>query len=76
MTQIDGIIKITMRKFTGTIMPANIPKVRMGRRSLEALAKNATAVVLEVIAMALKERLKAYAILRYSSLAIRGMRAP
>ena len=63
----DGIIKITMRKFTGTIKPANIPKARMGRRSLEVLAKNATAVVLEVIAIALKERLKAYAILRFSS---------
>ena len=50
----DGIIKITMRKFTEIIKPENMPKARIGRRSLEALAKNATAVVLDVIAIALK----------------------
>ena len=48
-----------MRKFTGTMIAAKIPKARIGLISEEALAKKATAVVLEVTAMARNDLLKA-----------------
>lgn len=50
---------MTIRKFTGMIIAAKIPKPRIGRISDAALAMKATAVVLEVTAIARKERLKA-----------------
>ena len=64
---------ITIRKFTGTIMAAKIPNARIGLISDEALARKATAVVLEVTAIARNDLLKAYAILRLSSAAIAGI---
>lgn len=45
------------------ITPAKIPKDLIGSKGLKILAKNATDVVLEVMAIALAELLKAYAIL-------------
>jgi len=47
----------------GMITPAKIPKDLIGSKGLKMLAKNATDVVLEVMAIALAELLKAYAIL-------------
>ena len=72
----EGIIKTTMMKFTGTMMAAKIPKARIGRISLEALARKAKHVVLEVTVIARKERLNAYAILLFSSLATKSIRPP
>ena len=46
-----------------TISPANIPNAFIGIKGLKKLAKKATAVVLEVKAMALSDLLKVYAIL-------------
>jgi len=43
----------------GTIIPAKIPKVEIYWIELKAFAKKATAVVLEVIAIALEALLKA-----------------
>ena len=63
-------MKITMKKFTGTITAAYIPNALIGLTSESELARKATAVVLEVTAMALKDLLKAYASLRLSSIAI------
>ena len=48
----------------------------MGLTSESAFARNATAVVLEVTAIARNERLKAYAILRRSSLYLIKLRYP
>ena len=62
-----------MRKFIGTMIAAKIPKARIGLISEEALARKATAVVLEVTAMARNDLLKAYAILRFSLLARTGI---
>ena len=70
------MIIITMKKFTSTIIAANIPNALIGLISDEALAKKATAVVLDVTAIALKDLLNAYAILRFSSLASIGMQPP
>ena len=55
---------------------AYIPNARMGLTSESAFARNATAVVLEVTAIARNERLKAYAILRRSSLYSIKLRYP
>ena len=54
-----------MKKLTGIMMAAKIPKERIGLISEAALARKATAVVLDVTMMALNERLKANAILRF-----------
>lgn len=54
-----GMKRITRIKLTGMITPEKIPKVLMGSRGLKMLAKNATEVVLDVIAIALAEDLKA-----------------
>ena len=51
---------ITMKKLTGIMIAAKMPKARIGRMSLIALARNAMAVVLEVTRIALKDRLKQY----------------
>ena len=67
------MIRMTIKKFTGTIIAAKMPKPRIGRMSDAALARKATAVVLEVTAIARNDRLKAYAIRRFSSEAIKGM---
>ena len=50
---------MTMRKLTGTMIAAKIPNPRIGLMSEAAFAKNATAVVLEVTAMARNDLLKA-----------------
>ena len=49
---------MTIKKLTGMIIAAKIPKARIGRMSDKALARKAMAVVLEVTRIALKERLK------------------
>ena len=49
---------MTIMKLTGTMIAAKIPKARMGRISLSALAKKAIEVVLLVTRMALKALLK------------------
>lgn len=54
-----GMNKTTRTKLTGMITPANIPKVLMGRIGLKMLAKKATDVVLDVMAIALAELLNA-----------------
>lgn len=61
------MIAITIKKLTGMMIAAKIPKARIGLMSDVALARKATAVVLDVTAMALKDLLKAYAILLFSS---------
>lgn len=53
----------TRMKLMGMMTPAKIPNDLIGSRGLKMLAKNATDVVLEVMAIALAELLKAYAIL-------------
>ena len=53
-----------MKKFTGIIIAANIPKALIGLIAEKAFAAKATAVVLEVTVIARNERLNAYAILR------------
>lgn len=70
---IEGTMRMSTKKFTGIIIAAYIPNPRIGLISENAFARKATAVVLEVTAMALKERLKAKAILRCSSWHIKGM---
>ena len=47
-----------MKKLTGIIMAAKMPNERIGLTSDTVLARNATAVVLDVTVMALKARLK------------------
>ena len=64
---------MTIKKLTGTMIAAKIPKALIGLISDKEFARKATAVVLEVTAMARKERLKAYASLLFSSLAIMGI---
>lgn len=54
-----GMNKTTRMKLTGMITPAKIPNDLIGRMGLKMLAKKATDVVLDVIAMALAELLKA-----------------
>lgn len=54
-----GINITTKKKLTGMMTPENIPKVLMGNNGLKMLAKNATEVVLDVIAIALAELLNA-----------------
>ena len=48
----------TRKKLIGIKTPGKIPKARIGMIGLMALAKNATAVVLEVTVMALTPLLK------------------
>ena len=67
------MIRMTIKKLTGTIIAAKMPKPLIGRMSDAALARNATAVVLDVTAIARKERLNAYARRRFSSFAMNGM---
>ena len=50
-------------KLMGMITPAKIPKDLIGSKGLKMFAKKATDVVLDVMAIALAELLKAYAIL-------------
>jgi len=52
---------MTIRKLTGIKMAAKMPNARIGLISLSALARKATAVVLEVTRIARNERLNAYA---------------
>jgi len=52
-------------KLIGTTTPEKIPKARIGIISQNALPKNATDVVEEVIAIAFAALLKVYAILLY-----------
>ena len=54
-----GRIITTKRKFTGTIIPEYIPNPLIGIKGLKILAINATAVVLDVTAIALVPLLKA-----------------
>ena len=54
-----------MKKLTMIIIDAKIPNARIGHISEKALARKATEVVLEVAIIALKDFLKAYAILRF-----------
>ena len=61
---------MTIKKLTGTIIAAKIPKALIGLISEAAFARKATAVVLEVTAMARNERFQAYASLLFSSPAI------
>lgn len=63
MMTAGGMNITTKMKLTGIMTPEKIPKVLIGSKGLKMLAKNATEVVLEVIAIALAEDLKAYAIL-------------
>ena len=49
-------MRIRMKKLTGTIIAAWIPKARIGRMSEIAFARNATAVVDEVTSIELNER--------------------
>ena len=49
---------ITMKKLTGMMIAAKIPKARMGRTSDKALAKKAIDVVLEVTSIARNDLLK------------------
>ena len=53
----------TKKKLTGMSTPENIPNALIGKMGLKALAKNATAVVLEVTVIALTARRNEYAIL-------------
>ena len=62
-----------MKKFTGIIIAAYIPKVQIGFKSEKTFAKKATAVVLEVTAMALNERLKEQASRLCSSFEMLGI---
>jgi len=57
----------TRRKFIGIKKPEKIPKALIGMIELKMLAKNATAVVLDVTDIALTPLLKAYAILLFFS---------
>ena len=61
-----------MMKFTGISIAAKIPNARIGLISDSALARKATAVVLEVTRIARNERLKAKDRRRYSLFAIEG----
>ena len=54
---------MTRTKFIGTIVPANIPKARIGIILLKAFPKKATDVVDDVIKIALRDLLKVRAIL-------------
>ena len=54
-----GMIMMTIKKFTGTMIAAKMPKDLIGLMSDDALARKATAVVLEVTAIALNDLLKA-----------------
>ena len=55
----EGMISTTRMKLTGMMTPEKMPKDLIGRRGLNTLAKKATEVVLEVMAIALAELLKA-----------------
>jgi len=59
MMTAGGINRTTRIKLTGMITPEKIPKVLIGSKGLKMLAKNATEVVLDVIAIALADDLKA-----------------
>ena len=54
-----GMNTTTRKKLTGMITPEKIPNVLIGRSGLKMLAKKATEVVLDVMAIALAELLKA-----------------
>ena len=54
-----GIIMTTKKKLIGIKTPVNIPNALIGIIGLKALAKKATAVVLDVTVMALTPLLKA-----------------
>lgn len=55
----DGMNITTSTKLTGIMTPEKIPKDLIGSKGLKMLAKKATEVVLEVMAIALAELLKA-----------------
>ena len=54
-----GITKMTIPKFTGTMIAAKMPKALIGLISEPAFERNAIAVVLDVTKIAPKERLQA-----------------
>lgn len=54
-----GMKNTTRMKLIGIITPEKIPNVLIGSKGLKMFAKKATEVVLEVIAIALAELLKA-----------------
>ena len=58
---------MTSKKFRGMMIPAKIPKALIGIRGLNALAKKATEVVLDVTNIALEALLNVYAILFFLS---------
>lgn len=55
----DGITKITMKKLTGMMMAAKMPKALIGVMSEATLARKAAAVVVDVTEIALNALLKA-----------------
>jgi len=59
MIAAGGINMTTRKKLTGMMTPEKIPKVLIGNNGLKMLAKKATEVVLDVIAIALAELLNA-----------------
>lgn len=59
------MVKMRMAKLTGMMIAAKIPNARIGLMSERAFDRKAIAVVLDVTMMALNERLKANAILRF-----------
>ena len=59
MMTAGGMKRTTSKKLTGMITPEKIPKVLIGSKGLPMFAKNATEVVLDVIAIALADDLKA-----------------
>ena len=59
MIAAGGMNITTKKKLTGMITPEKIPNVLMGNNGLKMLAKKATEVVLDVIAIALAELLNA-----------------
>lgn len=65
-----GIIKTTNIKLIGIRTPEKIPNALIGINGLKTLAKNATAVVLDVTVMALTPLLNEYAILLLFSLSM------
>lgn len=62
-----GIIITTKKKLIGIRTPENIPNALIGIIGLNAFAKKATAVVLEVTDIALTPLLNEYAILFFVS---------
>lgn len=59
MITAGGMKKTTKKKLIGMMTPEKIPNVLIGNNGLKMLAKKATEVVLDVIAIALAELLKA-----------------